>query len=200
MPFLALPRPYFVLLLTTRVNVLPRTWSISLPKLSHFVISIVIIYLWFRPTSISWHGYTWFLKILSDIFLALSKLKMIYTVRKNKVYLTPDDSFSSFTASVLLVSSNDCHFVCSHYFLLIVFRVAGSRAIWGLYLFRYLYPYHLFLIETGSLDTVWTRCCLFKNSKGNRHILRIVYSFTSEREACHINFLAYSRHFASSVE
>ena len=44
--------------------------------------------------------------MLADISLALSKLKMISTVRGKKKYLTPDDLFNSFTAFLPLLSPN----------------------------------------------------------------------------------------------
>ena len=45
-------------------------------------------------------------KMLADISLTLSKLKMIYTVRGKNISLTPDDLFSNFTSFLPLLSPN----------------------------------------------------------------------------------------------
>ena len=45
-------------------------------------------------------------KMLADISLALSKLKMVYTVRGKKISLTPDDLFSNFISFLHLLSPN----------------------------------------------------------------------------------------------
>ena len=45
-------------------------------------------------------------KMLVEISLALSKLKMVYTVRSKKIYLTPDDLFSNFTSFLTFLLPN----------------------------------------------------------------------------------------------
>ena len=45
-------------------------------------------------------------KMLADISLTLSKLKMVYTVRCKNISLTPDDLFSNFTSFLPLLSPN----------------------------------------------------------------------------------------------
>ena len=45
-------------------------------------------------------------KMLADIYLALSALKMVYTVRCKKISLTPDDLFSRFTSFLPLFLPN----------------------------------------------------------------------------------------------
>ena len=59
-------------------------------------------------------------KILSDVSLALSKLKRVYIVRGKKITLTPDDLFGSFTVFSPLLSSN----AMSWYFLVTLFSYA----------------------------------------------------------------------------
>ena len=44
--------------------------------------------------------------ILADIPIALSKLKMVNTVRGKHISLTPDDLFSNFTSFLTLLSPN----------------------------------------------------------------------------------------------
>ena len=48
-------------------------------------------------------------KILANISLTLSKLKMVYTVRRKIVAITQDDLFSSFTELFLSSHPNLCH-------------------------------------------------------------------------------------------
>ena len=45
-------------------------------------------------------------KMLADISLALSKLKMVYSVRRKNIFLTSDDLFSNFTAFLSLIFLN----------------------------------------------------------------------------------------------
>ena len=47
-----------------------------------------------------------FQKMRADIYLAISKLKMIYTVCGKNIYLTPGDLFSNFTSFLPLLSPN----------------------------------------------------------------------------------------------
>ena len=44
--------------------------------------------------------------MLTDISLALSKLKLVYTVRGKNISLTPDDLFSNFISFLPLLSPN----------------------------------------------------------------------------------------------
>ena len=45
-------------------------------------------------------------KMLVDISLALSTLKMVYTVHGKMIFLTRDDQFSNFTSFLPLLSPN----------------------------------------------------------------------------------------------
>ena len=47
-----------------------------------------------------------FLKLFSNISLALSELQMVYSARGKRVSLTPDDLFSHFTVFLPLLSPN----------------------------------------------------------------------------------------------
>ena len=60
-------------------------------------------------------------KMLVDISLALSTLKMVYTVRGKNISLTPDDLFSRFTSFLPLLLPNVMSL--SFYLVTLVFRL-----------------------------------------------------------------------------
>ena len=100
-------RPCSDSIFATRISALPRTRNFSLPKFSPSVIFCHLhIFLWFHSTSICWHGYILFTKMIANISLTLSKLNTIYTVPEKKVALTPKTLFSSFTVILPLFLPN----------------------------------------------------------------------------------------------
>ena len=75
-------------------------------------------------------------KMLADISLALSNLKMVYNHRRRMISLTPDDLFSRYTEFLPLLSPNTLiwsFILVTLFFPCFYSRVAGSSATRGIY-------------------------------------------------------------------
>ena len=138
------------------------------------------------------------------VSLALSKLRMVYSVRGKRVSLTPDDLFSHFTALLPLLSPNDMSW--SFCLVTLFFQALPSELQEAVQLGRYIFPdiskLTTSILQEYSLQTLREHdvVAFKKLSDESRRIRKIMSTMNTDRGSSTNASFVQSHHSGSSAE
>ena len=142
--------------------------------------------------------------MLADISLALSKLRIVYSVHRKRISLTPDDLFSHFTTFLPLLSPNAMSW--SFCLVALFFQTLPTELQEAVQLGRYIFPdiskLTTSLLQEKILQSLREHAVVAykKVTDESRRIRRIVSTMNSNRGTSNNNSFVQSHHSGSSAE